>query len=131
MGDTDIRTGYRNTEKVPGETQNVKNPVMFELTARQLAFIGMALTAVVFVWLIACRLFELPQTAVIILCLVFGCPFLAFGFISPSGLNLEEWLALWSSNNIKSTAIRKFSYPNTYERVANEYQASKEKNIHF
>lgn len=120
---------YRNTAKVFTDMQDIKNPVMFELTARQLAFIGMAVIAVVFTWLITCRLFEMNQTAVILLCLLFVCPFLAFGFISPSGMPLEEWLALWWSNNIKSSPIKKKQVNNAYELAFKKWELkTKDKN---
>lgn len=125
MNELTSHTEYRNTAKVPGEIQDVKNPVIFELTARQLAFIGMAAVATIFTWLITCRVFEFSQTAVILLCLLFGSPFLAFGFIRPSNLNLEDWLSIWISNNIKSAPVRKLSAKNAYE-LALEHQKQKE-----
>lgn len=116
---------YKNTAKVPGEIQNVKNPIMFELTARQLAFVGMTVISVVFTWLITCRLFEMGQTAVILLCFLFGVPFLTFGFIRPMDMNLESWLALWWSNNIKSAPVKKLSAKNAYELAIEKQERSK------
>lgn len=119
---------YRNTAKVFTDMQDVKNPVMFELTARQLAFIGMAVIAVVFTWLITCRLFEMNQTAVILLCLLFACPFLTFGFISPSGMPLEEWLTLWWANNIKSSPVKKKQADNAYELASKKWERKNKAN---
>ena len=127
MNEKENLSTYRNTAKVPGEIQDVKNPIIFELSARQLAFVGMAAIVTVFTWLITCRLFEMNQTAVILLCLLFGSPFLAFGFIRPSNLNLEDWLAIWISNNLKSAPVRKLYAKNSYELVLEQLKQKESK----
>lgn len=40
-----------------------------------------------------------------------------FAFVRPMGLDLEDWLTIWMSNNVKSAPIRKLSYENEYEKV--------------
>ena len=119
---------YNSSVKVPAEIQNVKNPVMFDLTARQLLFIALAAVSCLFTWLIFCKLLGANATVTILLCFLFGAPFLAFGFIRPSDMNLEDWLTLWKSNNISSSPVRKLYGRNAYETALLKYKRKDQKN---
>ena len=55
--------------------------------------------------------------ALIFVPLLFAAPFLAFGFIVPGGLKLEDFFIIWWSNNIKSAPVRKLSSVNAYEKM--------------
>ena len=46
-----------------------------------------------------------------------GGPFGLFAFIRPMGLNLEDWLTIWMSNNLKSAPVRKLFAQNEYEKA--------------
>ncbi len=108
---------YTPTVKVPAEIQNVKNPIMFDMTGRQLIFVAAAGLVCLITWLIFCRLLNLKATGTILLCFLFSSPLLAFGFIRPSDMNLEDWLTMWWSNNVSSSPLRKQRSVNAYEEL--------------
>jgi hypothetical protein len=43
------------------------------------------------------------------------------------GLNLEDWLTIWMSNNVKSAPVRKLFAKNEYERALEVLETHEEK----
>ena len=118
---------YDGAVEIPKEIQKIRDPIIFNLTKRELFFVsaGLILAAaslwVLFQWI------GVKNSAFIVFSVLIAVPFLLFAFIRPMGLNLEDWLTIWISNNIKSAPVRKLFAQNEYEKALELVKAYEEK----
>lgn len=118
---------YDGAVEIPKEIQKIRDPIIFNLTKRELFFVsaGLILAAaslwVLFQWI------GVKNSAFIVFPVLIAVPFLLFAFIRPMGLNLEDWLTIWMSNNIKSAPVRKLFAQNAYEKAWELAKAHEEK----
>lgn len=108
---------YDGAEKVPAEIRNVRNPIMFNMTGRELIFLVGGLAIAGAVSLLMFGVLRLSGSGWLLIPALLASPLLAFGFVHPGGLNLEDFLVIWWSNNIKSAPIRRLYALNAYEQV--------------
>lgn len=110
-------SGYDGSEKVPEEIRNVRDPIWWGRTGRELLCMAGGFGLACIVSAVLFGLLGLRNRALIFVPLLFAAPFLAFGFITPGGLKLEDFIIIWWSNNIKSAPVRKLSSVNAYEKM--------------
>lgn len=110
-------TAYDGAEKVPDEIRNIRVTVVGKFTLRETLFFTGAMMTAGIIGFILFSLLKLHGREFILFPALGAAPFLAFGFFHPGGLNLEDYLVIWWSNNIKSAPIRRLSSINTYESV--------------
>lgn len=110
-------TPYDGAVEIPKEIQKIRDPIIFNLTRRELCFVSMGLIlAAASLWVLF-RWMERRNSAFVIFPVLIASSFLLFAFIRPMGLNLEDWLTIWMSNNIKSAPVRKLFAQNEYEKA--------------
>jgi hypothetical protein len=116
---------YDGTVRIPNEIQKIRDPIFFNLTGRELLFVAIAVLAAAGTALLIFRVLAVRNTTWILLPVAAAAPALCFGFIRPLGLNLEDWLTIWRSNNLQSAPVRKLFSKNEYEKameLAVQYQ---------
>lgn len=110
-------TPYDGAVEIPKEIQTIRDPIIFNLTRRELFFVtvGMLLAALS-VWVLF-KIVGVRNSGFLMVPVMVAFPFGLFAFVRPMGLNLEDWLTIWMSNNLKSAPVRKLFARNEYERV--------------
>ena len=107
MYDEEQMIPYDGVVEIPKEIQKIRDPIIFNLTKRELLFVSMGLMmAAVSFWGLY-RWMGVRNPVFVLLPVLIASPCLLFAFIRPMGLNLEDWLTIWMSNNIKSAPERK------------------------
>lgn len=120
---------YDGAVEIPKEIQKIRDPIIFNLTRRELCFVSAGLIlAVASLWVLF-RWMGLRNSAFVIFSVLIASPFLLFAFIRPMGLNLEDWLTIWMSNNIKSAPVRKLFAQNEYEKALELARAYEERTM--
>ena len=119
--DDDRITPYDGAVEIPKEIQTIRDPIIFNLTKRELLFVAVGiLLAASSVWVF----FKVlgVRSAGFMMIPAVGESFLSdcLLFIRPMGLNLEDWLTIWMSNNLKSAPVRKLFAQNEYDFAALE-----------
>lgn len=110
-------TPYDGAVEIPKEIQAICDPIIFNLTKRELLFVTIGiLLAASSLWVLF-RVVGVRSTGFVIVPVMVGGPFGLFAFIRPMGLNLEDWLTIWMSNNLKSAPVRKLFAQNEYEKA--------------
>lgn len=110
-------TPYDGAVEIPKEIQAIRDPIIFNLTKRELLFVTIGiLLAASSLWVLF-RVVGVRSTGFVIVPVMVGGPFGLFAFIRPMGLNLEDWLTIWMSNNLKSAPVRKLFAQNEYEKA--------------
>lgn len=110
-------SGYDGAERVPDEIKNVRDTIMWDRTGRELLFLTGAMTMAAFLSIVLFAVLKLTGRVFLIIPVLASVPFLAFGFLKPGGLALEDFLVIWWSNNINSAPTRMLSSTNYYERM--------------
>lgn len=110
-------TPYDGAVEIPKEIQAIRDPIIFNLTKRELLFVTVGiLLAASSLWVLF-KVVGVRSTGFVIVPVMVGGPFGLFAFIRPMGLNLEDWLTIWMSNNLKSAPVRKLFAQNEYEKA--------------
>lgn len=118
---------YDGAVEIPKEIQKIRDPIIFNLTKRELLFVSTGLIfAAVSLWVLF-RWLGVRNSIFVLVSVLIAFPFLLFAFIRPMGLNLEDWLTIWISNNLKSAPVRKLFSPNEYEKVLELVKIREEK----
>lgn len=118
---------YDGAVEIPKEIQKIRDPIIFNLTKRELFFVSTGLIfAAVSLWVLF-RWIGVRHSAFVLVPVLLASPFLLFAFIRPMGLNLEDWLTIWMSNNLKSAPVRKLFSSNEYEKALELAKAHEEK----
>ncbi len=108
---------YDGAVEIPKEIQKIRDPIIFNLTKRELFFVSTGLIfAAASLWVLF-RWIGVRYSAFVLVPVLLASPFLLFAFIRPMGLNLEDWLTIWMSNNLKSAPVRKLFSSNEYEKA--------------
>ena len=110
-------SGYDGAERVPDEIKNVRDTIMWERTGRELLFLTGAMTMAALLSIVLFAVLKLTGRVFLIIPVLASVPFLAFGFLKPGGLALEDFLVIWWSNNVNSAPTRMLSSANYYERM--------------
>lgn len=110
-------SGYDGAERVPDEIKNVRDTIMWDRTGRELLFLTGAMTMAALLSIVLFAVLKLTGRVFLIIPVLASVPFLAFGFLKPGGLALEDFLVIWWSNNINSAPTRMLSSTNYYERM--------------
>ena len=110
-------SGYDGAERVPDEIKNVRDTIMWDRTGRELLFLTGAMTMAALLSIVLFAVLKLTGRVFLIIPVLASVPFLAFGFLMPGGLALEDFLVIWWSNNINSAPTRMLSSTNYYERM--------------
>jgi hypothetical protein len=127
MYDEEQMIPYDGVVEIPKEIQKIRDPIIFNLTKRELLFVSMGLMmAAVSFWGLY-RWMGVRNPVFVLLPVLIASPCLLFAFIRPMGLNLEDWLTIWMSNNIKSAPVRKLFAQNAYEKAWELAKAHEEK----
>ena len=127
MYDEEQMIPYDGVVEIPKEIQKIRDPIIFNLTKRELLFVSMGLMmAAVSFWGLY-RWMGVRNPVFVLLPVLIASPCLLFAFIRPMGLNLEDWLTIWMSNNIKSAPVRKLFAQNAYEKACELAKAHEEK----
>lgn len=108
---------YDGAVRVPDEIRNVRDPIMFGMTGRELLFGVAGLAVALLASIVVFGLLHLRGRVFLVIPVIFAGPFFLFGFVRPSGLFFEDFLVIWCSNNLKSAPVRKLSAVNAYERA--------------
>lgn len=108
---------YNGRVKIPDEITEIKDKVVMGLTGRQLLCSVIAAVCAGVSMFLLYSLTPIRGSGWLMLSMVFAAPALAFGFVTPAGLPLEDWLTIWWSNNMKSAPIRKLVADNAYEKA--------------
>lgn len=115
--DDDRILPYDGAAEIPNEIQKIRDPIIFGMTKRELLFVSLGLLVSALSLWILFKGIGLREPALVLIPVALGSPFGLFAFIRPMGLDLEDWLTIWMSNNVKSAPIRKLSYENEYEKA--------------
>ena len=120
-------TPYDGAVEIPKEIQAIRDPIIFNLTKRELLFVTIGiLLAASSLWVLF-RVVGVRSTGFVIVPVMVGGPFGLFAFIRPMGLNLEDWLTIWMSNNLKSAPVRKlFAIRSECKGAGNDRRKEKE-----
>lgn len=110
-------SGYDGAERVPDEIKNVRDTIMWDRTGRELLFLTGAMTMAALLSIVLFAVLKLTGRVFLIIPVLASVPFLAFGFLKPGGLALEDFLVIWWSNNINSAPTRMLSSTNYYEQM--------------
>lgn len=110
-------SGYDGAERVPDEIKNVRDTIMWDRTGRELLFLTGAMTVAALLSIVLFAVLKLTGRVFLIIPVLESLPFLAFGFLKPGGLDLEDFLVIWWSNNINSAPTRMLSSTNYYEQM--------------
>ena len=110
-------SGYDGAERVQDEIKNVRDTIMWDRTGRELLFLTGAMTMAALLSIVLFAVLKLTGRVFLIIPVLASVPFLAFGFLKPGGLALEDFLVIWWSNNINSAPTRMLSSTNYYERM--------------
>jgi hypothetical protein len=108
---------YDGAVKVPDEIRNVRDPIMFGLTGRELICLVCGLMIAGSMSFLAFGLIHLHNKIFLVFPVALALPFFIVGFLKPGGLFFEDFLVIWCSNNLKSAPIRKLSAVNAYEKA--------------
>ena len=115
--DDDRITPYDGAVEIPKEIQTIRDPIIFNLTKRELLFVAVGiLLAASSVWVFF-KVLGVRSAGFMMIPAAVSFPFGLFAFIRPMGLNLEDWLTIWMSNNLKSAPVRKLFAQNEYEKA--------------
>lgn len=118
---------YDGAVEIPKEIQKIRDPIIFNLTKRELFFVSTGLIfAAASLWVLF-RWIGVRHSAFVLVPVLLASPFLLFAFIRPMGLNLEDWITIWMSNNLKSAPVRKLFSSNEYEKALELAKAHEEK----
>lgn len=118
---------YDGAMRVPKEIQDVNNGIVFGFTIRQVVWGCAGAVTVAAITLFLKKQFGFSTDTAVVVGVVIASPLFLLGFAKPGGLNAEDWLMLWYSNNIKSEKIRKLYAENVYECVMRQNTRKKEK----
>lgn len=110
-------SGYDGAERVPDEIKNVRDTIMWDRTGRELLFLTGAMTMAALLSIVLFAVLKLTGRVFLIIPVLASVPFLAFGFLKPGGLALEDFLVIWWANNINSAPTRMLSSTNYYEQM--------------
>lgn len=131
MYDDDRVVPYDGAVEIPQEIQKIRDPIIFNLTKRELFFVSVGILLSGFSLWILFKEIGVSSSAFILIPVIIGSPFGLFAFIRPMGMNLEDWLAIWISNNLKSAPVRKLFAQNEYEKVLELVAIHEEKLEHI
>ena len=121
-------TPYDGAVEIPKEIQAIRDPIIFNLTKRELFFVTVGIfLAASSLWVLF-KVVGVRSTGFVIVPVMLGAPFGLFAFIRPMGLNLEDWLTIWMSNNVKSAPVRKLFAQNEYEKALEILEVYEKKN---
>lgn len=125
--DEDSPVPYDGAVEIPEEIQKIRDPLVFNLTRRELCFVSAGLLlAAMLLWLLF-RVAGVKSAALVLVPGLAAAPFGLFAFVRPMGLNLEDWLTIWVSCHIRSAPVRKLSARNEYEKLLELVQARERK----
>lgn len=125
--DDDRITPYDGAVEIPKEIQTIRDPIIFNLTKRELLFVAAGiLLAASSVWILF-KVLGVRSAGFMMVPAAVSFPFGLFAFIRPMGLNLEDWLTIWISNNVKSAPVRKLFANNEYEKALEVLETHEEK----
>ena len=110
-------SSYDGAERVPDEIKNVRDTIVWDRTGRELLFLTGAMTMAALLSIVLFAVLKLTGRVFLIIPVLASVPFLAFGFLKPGGLALEDFLVIWWSNNVNSAPTRMLSSTNYYERM--------------
>ncbi len=112
------------------DIQAIKNTIVFNMTGRQIILTSIAIIITTGILFLFHKTIGLKNTYLILVPLPFAFPLLLFAFYKPLDMNLEDWLQIWYSNNIKSMPVRKLFSENAYEKAlkAADQSGRKKKN---
>lgn len=110
-------SSYDGAERVPDEIKNVRDTIMWGRTGRELLSLTGAMTVAALLSIVLFAVLKLTGRVFLIIPVLASVPFLAFGFLKPGGLALEDFLVIWWSNNVNSAPTRMLSSANYYERM--------------
>ena len=83
-------TPYDGAVEIPKEIQAIRDPIIFNLTKRELLFVTVGiLLAASSLWVLF-KVVGVRSTGFVIVPVMLGAPFGLFAFIRPMGLNLED-----------------------------------------
>ena len=81
---------YDGAVEIPKEIQKIRDPIIFNLTKRELCFVSAGLIlAAASLWVLF-RWIGVRNSAFVLFPVLIALPFLMFAFIRPMGLNLED-----------------------------------------
>lgn len=121
--DEDGPAPYDGAVEIPEEIQKIRDPLIFNLTRRELCFVSAGLLlAALLLWFLF-RVAGVKSSALVLLPGLAAAPFGLFAFVRPMGLNLEDWLTIWVSCHVRSAPVRKLSARNEYEKLLELVQA--------
>lgn len=115
-GDNEGRS-YDGAVRVPDEIRNVRDPIVFGMTGREILCLTGGLAVAVLVSFVLFGLLHCRGKIWLVIPAIIASPLFILGFVRPGGLFFEDFLVIWCSNNLKSAPIRKLSAVNSYERV--------------
>lgn len=120
-------TPYDGAVEIPKEIQTIRDPIIFNLTKRELLFVAVGILAAASSLWILFKVVGVRSTGFVVVPVMLGAPFGLFAFIRPMGLNLEDWLTIWMSNNLRSAPVRKLFAQNEYEKGLETLEAHERK----
>jgi len=115
--DSDQLVPYEGIAKIPAEIQDIRDELFFGRTIREIISIAIAVAVTGGLSLFMLRVLHITNVWCIVFAVGVGCVPFVFGFVKPSGLNLEDYFLIWYSQNIKSASTRKLSGQNEYEKM--------------
>ncbi len=113
----DRNVPYDGAVEIPEEIQKIRDPIIFNMTRRELCFTGAGLLLAGLVFWLLFRVAGVRNSVLVAVPGLAAAPFGLFAFVRPMGLNLEDWLTIWAANNLRSAPVRKLFARNEYERV--------------
>ena len=106
---------YERVSKI--DIQAIKNSIVFNMDGRQLLLTSIAIIVTAGILYLIHRAKGFSNPYLILIPLPIAIPILLFAHYKPLSLNLEDWLYIWYSNNIRSMPVRKLFSENDYERA--------------
>ena len=106
---------YERVSKI--DIQAIKNSIVFNMDGRRLLLTSIAILVTTGILYLIHRTKGFGNPYLILVPLPIAIPILLFAHYKPLDLNLEDWLYIWYSNNIRSMPVRKLFSENAYEKA--------------
>lgn len=112
---------------IPSEIQNIKFEIIGGMDLRELKIIGVGIVLTILTAVLVFGVLKQSNSFAILSPAIIFSPFYILAKIKHNGMNLEDWLLIWYSNNFKSRNIRLSEIYNEYERLEKLYLSVQKK----
>lgn len=117
-----VDNGFTGDMKIPREISGIKADIVAGLDLREIGYISIGLVLAIIAGVIVFGVFHNFSSFAVMIPAIIIAPFFAVAKVKKNGMNLEDWLVVWYSNNFKSRPVRTNEIINEYELLEETYQ---------